>query len=382
VKINPTSNIQHLTTIHAVRPLITVFRSLTGRILLHLLFWLAAAAFLAYFFGHFSTDYRYTAIFVSLLMPIVVGTTYLINYFLIPRYLLHKRYLRFAWYFVCTLVISVWAEMLVIFWALIELADYRYTNMAPLTTDIFYLGVGLYFLVFFSTSVKLLKHWYSSQQHISELGRRQLEAELKLREAELQLLKGQIHPHFLFNTLNNLYGLALEKSDQLPEAILQLSGLLDALLYRSHSMLVPLPAELKLIEDYVSLEKLRFEERLVVDWRVEGPVEEYAIAPFLLFPFLENTFKHGFSENTQALELRVVVVLEKEQLFFTVINSYIPAPPGKSPVAGGIGLANVRKRLEMQYPQKHQLRIQPSETHYQVTLQLTLNPIHTHAYAN
>ncbi len=314
-------------------------------------------------------------------MPIVVSTTYLINYFLIPRYLLQKRYLRFAWYFTFTLVISVWAQMLAIVWALIELANYQFSNMPPLTTDIFYLGVGIYFLVFFSTSVKLLKHWYSSQQHISELYHKQLEAELKLRETELQLLKGQIHPHFLFNTLNNLYGLALEKSDQMPDAILRLSSLLDALLYRSHSTLVPLTAELKLIEDYVSLEKLRFEGQLALTWQAEGPVQEYMIAPFLLFPFLENAFKHGFSDNTQLLELVVKITVEEGQLIFTVINTCMPTTLAKSKVSNGIGLKNVRKRLEIQYPQRHQLHIQASESSYQILLQLTLNNINKNAYA-
>jgi sensor histidine kinase YesM len=356
--------------------------SALSRLMLHLLFWLTAAVFLVYFFGHFTTNYRYTTIFVSLLMPVVVGTTYVINYFLIPRYMLQKRYLRFSWYFVFTLVLSVWAQMLAIVWALVALADYQYNKMPPLTTDIFYLWVGLYFLVFFSTSVKLLKHWYSSQQHIGELRRMQLEAALKLREAELQLLRGQIHPHFLFNTLNNLYGLALEKSDRMPDAILRLSGLLDALLYRSHSSQVPLTTEIKLIEDYISLEKLRFEERLAVDWQVKGPVKEYTIAPFLLFPFLENVFKHGFSGNTQSLELSVETILEEGQLFFTVINTFTPVAPRSSALPGGIGLKNVQKRLELQYPQKHRLQIQPSASYYRIQLQLTLNPINESAYAS
>ncbi|AHM59445.1 two-component system sensor histidine kinase [Flammeovirgaceae bacterium 311] len=356
-------------------------RQLAGRLLLHLLFWFAVAVFLVYFFGHFTADYRYTSVFVCLLMPIAIGTTYLINYFLIPRYLLQKRYPRFASYFIFTLIISVWGEMLVVLWALMKLADYRYSNMAPLTTNIFFLGVALYFIVFFSTSVKLLKHWYKSQQHISELRSTQLEAALKLREAELQLLRGQIHPHFLFNTLNNLYGLALEKSEYMPDAILRLSGLLDALLYRSHDQQVPLATELRLIEDYVSLEKLRFEERLKLEWNIQGAPEAYGIAPFLLFPFLENAFKHGFSENTAQLELLVEARLEQEQLFFRVVNSVDPAASTKAVQAGGIGLKNVKRRLELQYPHKHRLAIMPSPTHYQVVLQLTLSPINAKAYA-
>jgi LytS/YehU family sensor histidine kinase len=168
----------------------------------------------------------------------------------------------------------------------------------------------------------------------------------------------------------------------MPDAILRLSGLLDALLYRSHPALVPLTAELKLIEDYVSLEKLRFEDRLAVSFRIDGAVDAYAIAPFLLFPFIENAFKHGFSENSQQLELLLEVRVENEELFFTVQNSFIPATQGKSPLAGGIGLKNVGKRLELQYPQKHLLQICTLESYYQVMLQLTLNPLNTSVYAS
>lgn len=355
--------------------------SLGGRLLLHLLYWIAAALFLVYFFGHFTADYRYTSIFVCLLMPIAVGTTYLLNYFLIPRYLLRKRYGRFAWYFMFTMIISVWGEMLVVVWAFIELADYSYKNMPPITMDIFSLFVGLYFLVFFSTSIKLLKHWYKGQQHLNEVRQKQLEAELKLREAELQLLKGQIHPHFLFNTLNNLYGLALEKSDQMPDAILRLSGLLDALLYRSHHQSIPLATELKLIEDYVSLEKLRFEERLELDWKVNGPMEAYSIAPFLLFPFIENAFKHGFSENANRLQLLVEASVEENQLQFKVVNSIASVAPSRPLVAGGIGLKNVKRRLNLQYPSRHRLSIKATDVHFQVELQLSLSTTKPTVYA-
>ena len=230
--------------------------------------------------------------------------------------------------------------------------------------------------------MKLLKYWYKGQQHISELRSQQLEAELKLREAELQLLRGQIHPHFLFNTLNNLYGLALEKSDQMPDAILRLSGLLDALLYRSHDSRVPLTTELKLIEDYVSLERLRFEERLEMQWKVSGDVAAFAIAPFLLFPFLENAFKHGFSENTERLQLLVEANIAQDQLYFRVVNSIAKAVSGRPALPGGIGLKNVQKRMALQYPQQHRLQIKPSDTHYEIVLRLSLNSINTSAYAS
>lgn len=352
--------------------------SIYGRLLLHLLFWCVVAAFLLMLFGHFRPDYGYTFLFVALLLPIAIATTYIINYFLIPHYLLQKRYFRFCAYFLFTLVFSVWGEMLLIVWAFVKLADYQYSNMHPHTDDIFFLGVVLYFIVFFSTSVNLLKHWVNSQQHISKLRSQQLEAQLKLKEAELQLLKGQIHPHFLFNTLNNLYGLALERSEHMPDAILRLSRLLDVLLYRSHAPQIALSAELKLIEDYVKLEELRFEERLEISWLVEGETEGWAVAPFLLFPFLENAFKHGFAGETEKLLLQLKVSVAEGMLYFRVLNSVNKQHEAPAALPGGIGLKNVQKRLALLYPDKHRLLINPMAESYEVQLQLALTPLSTH----
>lgn len=357
------------------------FQSTAARLLLHLLFWLGVAAGLTLFFGHFNGEYRYTFLFVCLVIPIAIGTTYFINYVLIPRYLLKKRYTRFACYFIFTLIISVWAEMLAMIWAFMHLAGYTYSNMNPLTGDIFLLAGGLYAVVFFSTSVKLLKHWYSGEKDLSELRSRQLEAELKLKEAELQLLKGQIHPHFLFNTLNNLYGLALEKSEEMPDAIIRLSGLLDAMLYRSQSKKVTLREELRLVEDYIALEKLRLEERLDLHWKVEGDFENFSIAPFLLFPFIENAFKHGFAGDHKQLKLEIFAEVKEEQLLFSVTNS-TALPPGKPEGNGGIGLQNVQRRLQLLYPQQHQLHIQQDPSSFSIRLSLQLSPTKTNAYAN
>lgn len=365
------------------RSLFNSIRSKGSRLLLHLLFWLGVTAFLSLFFGHAGKDFRSTFLFVCLLIPIAVATTYFINYFLVPRYLLRKRYARFSAYFIFTLVFSVWGEMMVMMLTFIFLADYRYQNMNPLTGNIIFLVVALYFVVFFSTSVKMLKHWYSSEKDISELRSRQLEAELKLKEAELQLLKGQIHPHFLFNTLNNLYGLALENSEQMPDAIIRLSGLLDALLYRSQDKKIPLLAELKLIEDYIALEKLRVDERLQLDWNITKRMEGYSIAPFLLFPFIENAFKHGFAGHTEKLWLEIKMELKGQELLFSASNT-VSSPEPEKKSGGGIGLQNVKRRLELLYPGRHQLYIQHQSNKFTVKLSITLSTakIPEHAYEN
>lgn len=352
------------------------------RLLLHLLFWAGVSAFFTLFFGHFSGNYHFTVLFVGLLLPVAISTTYFIIYWLIPRYLLRRRHGKFAVYFLFTMIISVWLEMLVMIGAFIKLADYRYGNMNPLTGDIFLLAAGLYFVVFFSASIKLLKHWYSSQKEVSELRSRQLEAELKLKEVELQLLKGQIHPHFLFNTLNNLYGLALEQSDQVPDSIIRLSSLLDALLYRSKVGNIKVEAELKLIEDYIALEKLRVADRLLLCWEVNPEVEECLISPFLLFPFIENAFKHGFAHNPDKLWLEVKGALEGQELMFSVANSICPSPKGAAAEpSGGMGLQNLRRRLELLYPKQHTLHIDENKDVFYIQLRISLTADKTKSYA-
>ena len=357
-----------------------ITQSIAVRLLLHLLFWAGVSAFLIFFFGHFSGDYQFTYLFVCLLLPIAVGTTYFILYGLIPRYLLRKRYARFATYFIFSMIISVWLEMLVMIWAFANLADYRYGNMNPLTGDIFFLAVGLYFVVFLSTSIKLLKHWYSSEKDVAELRSRQLEAELKLKEVELKLLKGQIQPHFLFNTLNNLYGLALEQSSQMPDAILRLSSLLDALLYRSQAPLIKLATEFKLIEDYIALEKLRLEGSFEFSWKVALAVEECLVPPFLLFPFIENAFKHGLSSNPDKLFLEVKGSINGQELILSVSNS-VGAESGTEEFSGGIGLQNLRRRLELLYPNRHHLQIEQKQDVFFVQLKISVTTENLYANA-
>lgn len=326
-----------------------------------------------YFFGYFTTDYASTFYFVCLLIPIIALSSYGINYWLVPKYLLRKRYFRFFSYFFFTLVFSVWAELLLIIWAFIKLANYRYDQLNPFLSNIFLLAISLYFVVLFMSSLKLLQYWYASQQRIQQLRERQLQASLKLKEVELQLLKGQIHPHFLFNTLNNLYGLALESSGQLPEAILQLAKLLDALLYRSHAELILLQEEIELAENYIALEQLRFGDRLQVKFSKPEAADRYRLAPFLLFPLIENVFKHGFSKDCALLWLCIDLSIQagclKARIENSVPEEQIEAPAEKEK---GIGLDNLKKRLSLLYPEKHRLEVQAHNNRFVVTLEIPL----------
>ncbi len=129
-----------------------------------------------------------------------------------------------------------------------------------------------------------------------KLEKNALTTELKLKEAELKLLKAQIHPHFLFNTLNNLYGLTLEKSDEAPDLVLRLSDILDYILYRCDEKYVPLTEEINMIKNYLEIEKIRYSEKLSLETNFPDKTSAFKIAPLILLPFIENAFKHGVSK--------------------------------------------------------------------------------------
>ncbi len=201
----------------------------------------------------------------------------------------------------------------------------------------------------------------------------------KSQEAELQLLKGQLNPHFLFNTLNNLYGLAVTKSDKLPDLMLKLSDLLRYGLYDTQSQWVPLSNEVQYIQNYITLEKLRLEERTLIDLDIEGEIDQQRIAPMLLIVFLENAFKHFGASGDQLPQIKIKLSIRETVLQFSCYNSkddQIKESPRQQNTSG-IGLANVRKRLDLLYPKRYQLGIQNEDTSFRIFLELQLDPLTT-----
>ena len=192
----------------------------------------------------------------------------------------------------------------------------------------------------------------------------------KEKEAELQLLKAQLNPHFLFNTLNNLYGLSVLKSDKLPNLMLKLSDLLRYSLYETKEMLVPLENEIKYLENYISLEKIRLEDKTEIKFTKTGNFIDKKIAPMLLIVYVENAFKH-LDLTTENSKVIIEIKLKDNQFLFNCENSFDVnnnLEKGKS----GIGLLNAKKRLDLIYPNNHQLKIKKDTENYLVNLTLDL----------
>lgn len=210
---------------------------------------------------------------------------------------------------------------------------------------------------------------YTFVYHLYIYYQRSITAEKARAGAELEALRSQIHPHFYFNTLNNLYGLALERSPKTEEAILRLAAIMEYVIYDCRSEKVDLQKELTFIKSYVELEKLRCEPEADIRFELEIPgLSSLRIAPLLLIPFVENAFKHGSIRYGGKAALFIRAGLEKGCFCFEVVND---APPdtGKEP---GLGLDNVRKRLAHLYPGNHRLSAGYTDPTFNVRLSIPI----------
>ncbi len=223
------------------------------------------------------------------------------------------------------------------------------------------------FDVVLASCTALSARMYFRQQAMQ---RRETQLRAEKSEAELRALKGQLQPHFLFNTINNLYALARVKSDKTAPVALKLAQLLRYVLYESQKPKVPLEQEVQLLHDYIALEKLRFDEgRLSVTIEVDLDQPKTEIAPLLLLPLVENAFKHGASEQRDNANISISIVLKNNVLEAKIENT---KPSKKSENGHGIGLKNLRQQLELLYPEKHELEVSEGERDFAVHLRLIL----------
>ena len=208
--------------------------------------------------------------------------------------------------------------------------------------------------------------WYTQRSRTRQL-------EIEKREAELKYLKAQINPHFLFNTLNNLYGLSIERSAKVPGLLLNLSDFLSYSLYESSASKISIRKEIQLLQNFVTLETDRYEaDRVVVQWELDETLFNEEIGSLLFFPLVENAFKHGVKEEIRNAQILIKLErLEVDTLLFEVTNT-IGSNPTKEP-SSGLGLVNLRRRLELLYPNRFQLNNEFVNHQYIASLKLIFN---------
>lgn len=337
-------------------------------VLLHTLFWIVVWFFYVYFFSYKTDNITYVTWFASFLLPVTMAVTYFVVYFLVPKYLLTKKHWHFALYGTYTIIMSTYLIIVTMIGSFIFLSNIHISDMPLMSRNYVFILILVYLIVGIISSASLLNNNFQIQSRNRELEKKILEAQLQFKEQELEYLKKQIHPHFLFNTLNTLYGFALKQSKQTPEIILKLSNILDYILYQVNKPRVSLSEEVLHVREYIELEKIRFQDTLKVSIHTEEIDNNVQIAPMLLIPFVENAFKHG-SIIDGFLTIEMTVALKQGQLNFFIRNTTRDHNGNNG--NGGIGLENIRKRLELNYPEQHKLKIEKSESWYAVDLTIT-----------
>ncbi len=327
------------------------------RIWWHVLFWVVWYFFyiLTYSAGVIE---RVQFIYNLGLLPVRMAYTYLLIYWILPNFLLKKRHFLFA---VLLVIHGVLFGFTI--WIVLNIVSGRpYFEPIPFIRPL----VLNYQIPATAATIYMFKRWYLIREYSLSLQKEKI-------ESELNFLKSQIHPHFLFNTLNNLYALTLQKSDRAPDMVLRLSSLLEYSLYSGKENEVELREEMTQIRGYIDLEKLRFGDRLKISVEMNENMDGLTIAPVLLLPFVENSFKHGAGSDLGAPFIHIRINVEGNMLKFRIINSYLTETGKFEKYRERIGLKNVRRRLELLYPGRHQLDISQTEDTFEVNLHMELN---------
>lgn len=333
----------------------------------HALLWVAVWFFYVYFFSFNSGNREYVIWFASFLLPITIAVSYYVVYDLIPKHLLTRQYFQLALKTFYTLVFSSYLIVLVIIGSYMALTKFQVQAMPPMAKNVVSVLILVYMIVGMVSFISVLSHNYKTISQNKELRNKILSAQLQLKEQELYYLKKQIHPHFLFNTLNTIYGFAMAQSRQTPDIILKLSNLLDYILYQVEKPMVSLKDEVMHITEYMDLEKIRFQDTLSVEMDIDEIDDRIQVAPMLLIPYVENAFKHGNIVNGY---LRVVMELKlnNSRLDFMIKNTVVQGDVNSE--KGGVGLENIKKRLELNYGNQYAIDTEFANNWYKVKLSI------------
>ncbi|MFT3674569.1 MAG: histidine kinase [Chitinophagaceae bacterium] len=354
------------------------------RLLYHLLFWIGYVLFETYVeFAWISSSFASTpplerwimaleaeCTLVLIKVPLCYFLSYLLN---TDDHVLFKGALRKVTITILSFIIATLLHRLLIVFFILP---YFYHEAASASALFEPNRIMSSFLDLIFVAGLLIAFNQYRMQHAMKEKQKGLEKE-KL-EAELKFLRAQTNPHFLFNTLNNIYALARKKADETPEVVMKLSKLLRFMLYESARPSITLAEELRVMDDYIELERIRYDERLEIQLERSVDNEQQAIAPLILLPFVENAFKHGASESRFQSFIHLSITLQDGVLTFMISNSMAEADD--HPIQENIGLSNVRRQLQLMYPD-HQLSLESLKNRFSVCLILNLQsyatvPVH------
>lgn len=341
------------------------FKKIDNKIpgIFHFIFWISY--FLLNFFrwGSYFNDYWYSLKSNLVEFPLHILIVYFNIYILFPNFILKKKYYKFFLYFICSLIflyiVRTGLNYILVtenIWPEAEGVQEAFTF-----NHIVAVIIGEIYVIAFVAAIKLIFDWMHEKNRVEDLQATQL-------KTELQFLKAQIQPHFFFNTLNNLYALTLGQSKQAPDVVLKLSEIMEYILYDARESEIRLLKEIKYIQNYIDLEKLRLRDRVIVQVNMQGDIEGKSVPPLLFLPFIENCFKHGVIENNK---LNIVIefeVTDSNVLNFSVTNNYNLFTQKNE--KHGIGNQNVLRRLELLFKDNFTLKTRTEKQNYIVELSI------------
>jgi sensor histidine kinase YesM len=342
-------------------------------VLLHLAFWLVSMGIMYLLYARI-LDNASAALFVILYtLPIYLAAVYFTTGVTIPRAIASRNSGRLLLLLAYTALGILFLEIVFFLFLVLDVFPLpRLDGYLPPRNaiDIIVISAGVFIVTLMAMVLTLLRYWYAADRRSQLLRQQQL-------TAELAMLRAQVHPHFLFNTLNNLYALTLQKSDRAPEVVLKLSELLDYMLHESQAESIPVEREMQLLEHYLDLERLRHGSRVRISCG-KDIAHSQQLAPLLLLPLVENSFKHGVSRDSGEAWVDISLRSTSSGIEFQIRNS-VPAEQGTTPAhiengSGGIGLRNVRERLQLLYPARHRFHAGLQGEVFDVTLSITPFP--------
>ena len=309
----------------------------------HFLFWFVCWVFMGFIYGFLyivedQTGFIYLSYFEALLyLPQHMLLSYGLMYFILPKYITKERYWTALSATLILIIIVAFMSPLIVKFVINPIRESLSIETRSNHGIFFSLMAGLrgsMTVAGFAVAIKLVKLWYQKKTDNERLEREKL-------RAELEILKGQLHPHFMFNTLNSIYSMALKKSDQTADAIIRLSNLMRFILTECGQTTIELQKEIEVLNTYIELEKARFGNRLDISINVSGEVENTLVPPLLLVPFLENSFKHGANEMTDLAWITLDLNVSLPLLRFKLINGK-PTDNTKAKDSFLVGLVNVQ----------------------------------------
>lgn len=327
-----------------------------SKIIQHLIFWVLL--FLIYSLGFGGEQRFFNNYLINTLtkFPFYVIAAYTFNYWQVPKFLVKKRLIAFGLYLIVTSYAIVIA--------------FKFVQYQQFGTEMHLESIPSYLsktLMFYMPA--LMMYTYQVQQSQQKAKDNALLLQQDKLDTELKYLKAQLNPHFLFNTLNNLYSYVVNQSPKAADMVLQLSEILDYVLYKSQADSVSLSEEIKSIENYIALEKIRYGDRLTVTVEKPDYLIDQSIAPLVLLSIVENAFKHGASGSVDKPQIKISIKQETAILNFNVWNTKRTIEGSMNDTyKDGIGLSNIRRQLNLIYPENHQLRIEEDTEQFNLNL--------------